>query len=222
MSVYRPGLSLAQCRSLHVVARFARRSLVELDSYWPVPLDGLLAVVAHRRRPSSRTTEAPDLPLARFIYNTHTQWSWLASVAAPLGVTSPEWAQRWKQEPGPLAVDCAGAEWYATGDRDQVADLLRDVAQVGNRGHWAPVQRWDVVDIGRRPRNGSVGVWLPSGVIARPIAARAAGGLGVPDADTVDSAVRPPYQQASPTDDGTAFGRRRLPVIAPWTRRPTP
>lgn len=214
------SLPLAQCQSIHVVARFAGRRCVALDNDWPILLDGLLAGVVHRRRPPRKADETADLPLGRFVKGVASQWSWLASVGLPLGHESPQWAYRWKAGPGPIAVECAGIEWRCVGDATSVRDLLAGVTELGNRRHSAEVAHWDVVESGPAPELGSEALWLPSGLIARPVAARAATGLGVADAEIVDGAVRPPYWRAPSVTEGGAFAREWRPVLAPWTRRP--
>lgn|GEM_PF-7112580 len=217
MSLRAVGLPLDQCRSLHVVARFAGRRRVELDSDWPVLLDGLLDGVTRRRHPPGTHAQVLGLPLGRF-KGAGKQWSWLASVGLPIGVDSPEWAYRWKGEPGPIVVECAGIEWHAAGDPDDVRTLVADVARVGNRHQSAAVARWDVVDAGPA-LDPSEAVWLPAGYIGRPIAARAAEALGVSEADLADGAVRPPYWRPPPMTVA-GFAREWRPVLAPWTRRP--
>lgn len=217
MSLKAVGLRPDQCRSLHVVARFDGRRRVELDSDWPVLLDGLLDGAIRRRHPPRQHAQVLSLPLGRF-KGAGKQWSWLASVGLPIGADSPEWAYRWRGEPGPLVVECAGVEWWATGAADQVRSLLADVAQVGNRHQAAAVAQWDVVDAGPPP-DPSDAVWLPTGYVARPLAARAAAELGVPDAETADGAVRPPYWRPPPNTT-SGFSREWRPVLAPWTRRP--
>lgn len=203
-----------------VIARFTERSRIAVDSDWPVLLDGLLAGALDRRRPRPGQPVTIDLPLARYTYGVAAQWSWLASVGSPLDA-GPTWAERWAtRSPGPVVIDCVGVEWQCVGGPGAVRDLLGDVGQLGDRRASATVVRWDVVDAGPAPALQTDAVWLPSGHIARPIAARGGAGLGVPDAETVDGAVRPPYWRPPATNAGGTFAREWRPVIAPWTQRP--
>lgn len=211
------GLGLSECRSLHVVARFASRRSVELDADWPVLLDGVLASVAPR---PAKPTEVVPLPLAHHKAGVGAQWCWLASVGLPIGADSPEWAYRWRGDEDTVVVECAGVEWHAVGDAGRVRGLLAGVGRIGNRNRRCEVQRWDVVDAGPAPECSTEALWLPCGLIARPVAARAATVLGVPGAETVDGTVRPPYWRAPPNTDGGTFERAWRPVLAPWTRRP--
>lgn len=188
------GIDLSECRSLHVVARFAGRRRVGLDADWPVLLDGVLASVAPR---PAKPTEVVPLPLAHHKAGVGAQWCWLASVGLPIG-----------------------AEWHAVGDAGRVRGLLAGVGRIGNRNSRCEVQRRDVVDAGPAPECSTEALWLPCGLIARPVAARAATVLGVPGAETVDGTVRPPYWRAPPNTDGGTFERAWRPVLAPWTRRP--
>jgi len=214
------GVPLSVARSLHVVARFAGQRRVALDTHWPLLLDGLLAGVERRRRPPAKPNDTAVLPLARYTRDVGAQWSWMASIGAPIGHDDPAWAYRWHElELGVLAIECAGIEWWAHGDADGVRDLLDGIRRVGNRDAAADVARWDVVDCG--PTVLDEAVWLPSGYIARPVAARGAASLGVPDADTVDGAVRPPYWRAPTITEGGRLVREWRPVLAPWTRRPS-
>lgn len=219
MTAPKVGMPLRQCRSLHVVARFAGRPRVALDSMWPLLLDGLLASVEVDRSALDHKTTA-DLPLVLHRGGVGAAWSWVASVAAPLGADSPQWAYRWQETPGVLGVECAGLEWHACGDPVAVRELLGAVDRVGSRHQAVPVARWDVVDAGPPPGTTADALWLPSGYIGRPIAARGADALGVPDAETVDGAVRPPYSRPPAITEGGVFRREWRPVLAPWTRRP--
>lgn len=218
MTRKRFGIPVAQARLLHVYAAFPERSRVALDSDWPLLLDGLLAGVIERRKPSPKPI-THDLPLARYTESLEAQWSWLASVGSPLEA-SPEWAQRWEGEPRVITVDCLGAEWYCVGHAEGVRSLLCEVHQIGNRRQAARVAQWAVVDVGPVPTQIGEPLWLPSGYIARPIAARGAAALGVLNADTVDGAIRPPYWRPPSITEGGKFERQWRPVIAPWTRKP--
>lgn len=207
---------------MRVTAHFAGRSSLALDSDWPLVLDGLLASVVGQRNPGLRATEVRSLPLARYAQDLGSQWSWAASVATPVAATSPAWAYRWRGDPEVLTVDCTGLTWQCIGDPDQVRDLLTDVPRLGNRHRSAAVARWDVLDAGGPPGQLADAMWLPTGRIARPIASRGAHALGVPDAESVDGAIRPPYWRPPPghANDG-GFARAWKPVLAPWTERPT-
>lgn len=219
MTIATKALPLSESRAVRVTAHFAGRSHVALDSDWPLILDGLLAGVVEQRHPSARPT-THSLPLARYAEDLGKQWSWAASVGTPMGTTSMPWAYRWKGSPQTITVDCTGVQWHCIGDPDRVRDLLRDLPHLGNRRKSSPVASWDILDAGGPPGQLGEAMWLPSGRIARPIAARGAGALGVPNAETVEGAVRPPYWRPPPTNANDTFGRAWKPVIAPWTERP--
>lgn len=208
-----PGLPMGACRSLIVSARFAGPATVSLDAYWPALLDGLLAAAVQQGK---RPTQTVALPLTYDTRDVGSQWHWLATTGVPAGTVADRaagWNSRWERDPAPEPVTCSGLVWRAVGDAGGVRDLVARLPQLGNRDHHAAVVAWDVEDAGEPSRAWCT--WLASGYIARPVAARAAAGLGVPDAETVDGAVRPPYWRPPPVTEGGTFAREWRPVIAP-------
>lgn len=212
-------IHVEECRCLIVTAHFRGRCGVHLDSWWPALLDGLLAGVVRRLAPPRRPNDIQELPLTAWRRDTGKQWSWMASTAEPIDPhEGPGWQRRWDQEPTEVQLSCSGLRWRAVGDAAAVCALLRHVPTLGNRHASTPVMQWDVVDVG--PGDNAWGAWMDSGRIARPFAARAAAALGVPGAETVDGAVRPPYWRPPPVTADGSFGRAWRPVLAPWTARP--
>ncbi|MGH9290295.1 MAG: hypothetical protein ACRD0V_18710 [Acidimicrobiales bacterium] len=129
---------------------------------------------------------------------------------------------RYKDWRLPLVVTLAAElTWWALGDPEQVLAILRTVEQVGRKRSQGEgvVARWDVRDTG--PPEWEPILWQ-QGRAARPLAARAAAGIGVPDADTIPHSYRPPYflpRHVAQDDEGRP-GLEWPEVIAPWTTRP--
>lgn len=202
---------------LSVTARFAGRRTLEVDSWWPLLLDGLLAGVL--RQPRAKPNQTVALPLGRHYRDAGKQWYWMASVAGPLGPgLDRSWVTRFDRAPGPVELTCEGLEWRAVGHLDAVRAAVGAVASLGNRDARALVSHWEVHDAGEESDDWTT--WLASGLIARPVPARVALSLGVPDADTVDGPLRPPYWRPPPRGDGHGFERAWREVLAPWTLRP--
>jgi hypothetical protein len=178
--------------------------------------------------------------------DTGAQWWHLASCAAPVGAAAED--VRWwhKRFNGMEAIDlgvrvptsaldgkigryrawrtpevvtvCAALEWVAIGDPAAISDVLSGVRQLGRNRSMGEglVLDWDVIDIGD-PDPLQV-IWR-DGMIGRPIPARCAPSLGVPDCDITRAPIRPPYFRAPQRDPGSGGFARILPeVIAPWTR----
>lgn len=110
--------------------------------------------------------------------------------------------------------------WWAVGDPQQVLDIVATVAQVGAKRSQGEgvVTRWAVDDAGEPD-------WAPivwqQGRIARPLAARAATSIGVPDADLISHSYRPPYFQPRHIAEAGQEQTQEWPeVIAPWTEQP--
>jgi hypothetical protein len=195
-------------------------------------------------------TRRPRLPLATYGWHRPklaAQWVWLASCAtwstteadlrywhARFGhadaerVCGPllpamvyETHGRYRSYRVPLAVTLAGVlTWRVCGDAQLLLELCRRVDQLGKKHSQGEgrVLGWHVTDDG--PPDPAWALWGADGRIARPVPARAATLLGVPDAATVSiDAVRPPYWRPAPTTEGS-FRRERRDVLAPTTRRP--
>lgn len=125
---------------------------------------------------------------------------------------------RYKDWRLPLVVTLADElAWWAVGDRDRVADLLGDVHQIGRKRSQGEgvVLGWDVADAG--PPAWAPILWQ-AGRIARPVPARGAAALGVPDAEMVPESIRPPYFAPRFGGDGEVDVWPR--AIAPWTAQP--
>lgn len=152
--------------------------------------------------------------------HVHQRWdAQAAETVLDVMPATPE-VGRFKQWRIPLtAVVADQLTWWCIGDRDKIADLLDWRVGVGKKRSVGEgeVTRWDVTDEGD-PDMGRV-LWR-DGVIARPIPARAAGSLGVPDCDVVPHQIRPPYWRAAPTSSPSGFAREPRNVIAPWTKQP--
>lgn len=154
---------------------------------------------------------------------THKRaWSDLDAAAA--GITDDTPANpdvgRYKAARIPVPVTVVSTlRWRCIGDAAAVTDLLDTVPAVGKkRGSGeGQVTRWSVRDIG--PADWHAILWHPDGRISRPVPARHAATLDVPDAETVTvDAYRPPYWRPPPGPHGR---RQLVEVIAPTTTRPT-
>lgn len=188
------------------------------------------------------------LPLSSYrTAGTSHQWVWLASCASvnpDAQVEAHYWHRRFDHAAAeeaaalpPQVYEAHGRyrnhrvplpatvtdrlDWLAVGNRDAVADLLSDVFALGRK--WAQgegaVLRWEVDDAGEPDR---LAVLWAGGTIGRPVPARAAAELGVPDAAVSLGAVRPPYWRPPSAGDGGHTQDRRAwrPVIAAGTPRP--
>lgn len=185
------------------------------DTWWPAPLDGLLAAAAESETDElGRHTSLRRLPLVRWKRGLNKQWVWAASsvvLAPPVRRDAPERLVA----PGPL-------RWIAAGDPDRLAQALSRVHQVGaeRSAGQGRVGSWDVDDLGEcDPSDPTIVVWRSDGYLSRPLPVRAATALGLRLAtvDTVEAAIRPPY--STPPKDASG-ARRWRPVLAPWTTRP--
>jgi len=120
------------------------------------------------------------------------------------------------------ATVCTALEWWCLGDRDGIARILADVAQLGAQTASGEgfVLDWTVVDVG--VADLSAIQWTPGGHIARPYHPGYAAWLGLDAPDVVRvEASRPPYWRAPQTgSDHGGFVRTGREVIAPWTQRP--
>lgn len=121
----------------------------------------------------------------------------------------------------PLAVTVTPVlTWRAIGTPDAVADLLAGVWCTGKKRSQGEgeVLGWEVADDGE-PDLQAV-LWRPGGLISRPVPARHAAVLGVPAAQEVPGAYRPPYWRPPPGPAEGKFSRQWAPVLAPWTATP--
>lgn len=98
-------------RLVRVTARL--QSGAVLPSWFPAPLDGLLASTARRARLGARYGSEVDhhterLPLRRVRDGLGARWVWAATCATPVGTTDEEtrwWHQRWDVVPSEQVVD---------------------------------------------------------------------------------------------------------------------
>lgn len=189
-----------------------------LDTWWPAPLDGLLAAArgsaaTGRPGPPGSLAKAP-LPLVRWQRGLNKQWVWVASCVEVELLPVLTSSSRFLHD-GPLI-------WRAAGDPDRIAALLQHIEQIGvdreaGRGR---VGTWSVLDTGPyAPTDLPTVLWRGDGLIGRPVPVRGAAILGLDPAavESVPGALRPPYSVAPRTPGGE---RRWRPVLAPWTRRP--
>lgn len=201
-------------RLCEVTAELASPALV--DSWWPEPLDALLAASVD---PASlvvqgRTSRAVQLPLARWKQGLNNQWVWVASCALLERQVDRQQVTRLLC-PDPL-------RWYSAGDPAGVLRLLTDVTHVGAGRSTGSgrVASWSVDDRGPWSVDGLSDIpWRPDGLLGRPLPVRAAAVLGL-DPNTVDTlpgAIRPPNLIPPRSPEG---GRQWRVILAPWTRRP--
>jgi len=191
--------------------------------------------------------EIEALPLARWTRDTANEWVWLASTAMPdrTDVEDVRWFhQRFDHKSaekvlgdklpknirqiGPtkdwrlpnIVTVCSTLTWWAVGDPDQIRQMVQAVPSVGRKrgqGEGAVV-RWAVEDAGAP--DPAWALRAPDGTVSRPVPAHAAAALGAPlDAETTESAVRPPYWRPPPKDDveGPDVPRVWRTVLAPDT-----
>jgi CRISPR type IV-associated protein Csf3 len=227
----RVGVPLTGARLVRVTAHL--RGGAALDPRWPLPLDGLLASAARRRRlgtlhGGARDLHVEDLPLGR--YTRCRRWFWLASCAAPDQAAEEELHYWHRRVPHAAAEKVTGSllppQIYEGHGRYR-AYRMPLVITVTTSLTWLaagdPDAIADLLDdvwcVGKKRSQGEgavtgweaedagdpdvTAVLWRDGRIGRPVPARAAAELGVPGAETVRGCYRPPYWRP-PQDHGPA------------------
>lgn len=257
--VHHGSLPFHACRLIEVTARLRAGAALPPATWFPAPLDGILAAAERRRRLGARYGAAvdhhtSDLPLTSTARGcgdpaqprwTRKRWMWAATCAwwdpaaavedvrwshkrawsdldaAAAGTSTPANPDvgRYKPSRIPVVVTVASTlRWLCIGDRAGIDSLLDGVDSIGKKRNSGEGQviEWSTSDIG--PPDWHAILWHPDGRISRPVPARHAATLGIPDAHTVTiDAYRPPYWRPAITPSGY---RQLVEVIAPTTARP--
>lgn len=149
-----------RCRLLRVMAEV--QTGVAMPAWFPLPLDGILAQAARRRRLGGSYGRVVDHHVDRTGLHAKVvrggPWVWTASCATPVGaaVEDVQWVhKRFRANTAETVVDklpantdvgltkgwripvvvtaCRSLTWRAIGDPDEVRDLLTDVTVIGKK-----------------------------------------------------------------------------------------